>query len=98
MQEKKNLLELENSQNKIPAFSTVEINNLIEDFSQILIEGSISKRKAFISSFIKRIWIDYPTVTIEYTIPINKEDKSNKEVLIFTNTGWPSRIRTGSGN
>ena len=94
LEEKKNLLELENSQNKIPAFTTNELENLIEDFSHILIEGSISKRKAFISSFIKKIWIDYPTVTIEYNVPINKDENSNKEVLIFTNTGWGERIRT----
>ena len=97
LENKKYLLELENTQNKIPAFTTNELRNYIEDFSQILIEGSLSKRKAFISSFIKKIWIDYPTVTIEYTIPINKQDNSNKEVLVFTNTGWGERIRTIHG-
>ena len=94
LEEKKELLELESSQNKIPKFSITELKNYIEDFHHILIEGSIAKRKAFISSFIKKIWIDYPTVTIEYTIPINKDDNSNKEVLVFTNAGWGERIRT----
>jgi site-specific DNA recombinase len=83
----RHFLELENAQNKIPAFTINELDTYIEDFTQILIEGSLSKRKSFISSFIKKIWIDYPTVTIEYTIPINKDDNSYKEVLVFTNSG-----------
>jgi site-specific DNA recombinase len=91
---RKYLLELESTQNKFPAFSINELKSYIEDFTQILIEGSITKRKAFISSFIKKIWIDYPTVAIEYTIPINKQENSNKEVLVFTNSGWGERIRT----
>ena len=94
LEEKKGLLELESTQNKIPEFTQKELNNYIEDFQHILIEGSIAKRKAFISSFIEKIWIDYPTVTIEYTIPINKDDDSNKEVLVFTNAGWGERVRT----
>jgi hypothetical protein len=91
-----NLLELENTQNKIPSFTKNELENYIEDFSQILIEGSVTKKKAFISSFIKKICIDYPTVTIEYTIPINKNDNSNTEVLVYAKSGWADRIRTGS--
>jgi hypothetical protein len=94
LEERKELLELESSQDKIPKFSISELKNYIEDFHHILIEGSVAKRKAFISSFIEKIWIDYPTVTIEYTIPINKDDNSNKEVLVFTNAGWGGRIRT----
>jgi len=94
LENKKYLLELESTQDKIPIFTIKELKNYIEDFNHILIEGSIAKRKAFISSFIKKILIDYPTVTIEYTIPINKDDNSNKEVLVFTNSGWGERIRT----
>ena len=94
LEDSKKLLELENTQNKIPVFTINELQNCIEDFNHILIEGSLSKRKAFISSFIKKIWIDYPTVTIEYTIPINKKDNSNTEVLVYAKNGSPGRIRT----
>ena len=96
LENNKYFLELESTQDKIPAFTMNELENYIEDFNHILIEGSIAKRKAFISSFIKKIWIDYPTVTIEYTIPINKDDNSNREVLVFTNTGWGGGIRTSA--
>ena len=52
--------------------------------------GIIAERKTFIRSFIKKIWIDYPVITIEYTIPISKSDDSNKEVLICNRLGCPS--------
>lgn len=42
-----------------------------------------AERKAFIRLFIKKIIIDYPTVTIEYTITINSENKLDKEVLVI---------------
>ena len=51
--------------------------------------GTIAERKAFIRSFIKRIIIDYPTATIEYTIPLDEEKKLDKEVLVINKTGWP---------
>lgn len=83
-------------QDRIPVFTKNELKNYIKDFSQILTEGSPAKKKAFISSFIKKIWIDFPTVTIEYTIPINKKDNSSTEVLVYAKNGCPrlSIVRT----
>lgn len=89
LENKKDILELENTQNRIPIFTINELKKYIKDFCQIITEGSITKKKIFISSFIKKIWIDYPTVTIEYTIPINKQENSNTEVLVYTNNGSP---------
>jgi hypothetical protein len=52
--------------------------------------GSIFKQKSFIRSLIKRIWIEYPTATIEYTMPINESLKDQKrEVLALTKLGYP---------
>ena len=96
LENRKKLLELENTQNKIPTFTKNELKNYIKDFNLILTEGSVSKKKIFISSFIKKILIDYPTITIEYTIPINKKDSSNTEVLVYAKSGWGGRIRTGA--
>jgi hypothetical protein len=59
-----------------------------------LIEGTIVERKAFIRSFIKKITVGYPTVEIEYTIPLDKEKKLDKEVLVINKLGWGERIRT----
>jgi hypothetical protein len=50
---------------------------------------TIAERKSFIRSFIKKIWIDYPTSTIEYTIPISNSVNSNKGVLIFNRVSCP---------
>ena len=58
--------------------------------------GSIFEQKSFIRSFIKRIWIDYPTATIEYTVPINKgnsPDNGKKEVLALAKNGLPLETR-----
>ncbi len=74
--------------------SEKEILPYLDDIRATLELGTIAERKSFIRSFIKKIWIDYPTATIEYTIPLNKNDKSKKEVLIFNRVGWGRRIRT----
>ena len=51
--------------------------------------GAIVERKAFIRSLIKKITIDYPTATIEYTIPMDKDKKLDKEVLVINSVGCP---------
>lgn len=66
--------------------SEEEILPYLDDLRSTLELGTIAERKSFIRSFIKKITVDYPTVTIEYTIPISK---SGKEVLIFKRLGWP---------
>ena len=38
---------------------------------------------------LKRIWIDYPIVTIEYTIPLNKNADLSTEVTVFAKVGSP---------
>jgi len=39
---------------------------------------------------IKKIWIDYPLATIEYTIPLNKKDNLSTEVLVYAKSGSPA--------
>lgn len=56
---------------------------VVEDSEQ---ETSPAEQKAFVRSFIKKIWIDYPTIAIEYTFPIDNEG-SNSEVLIINRSG-----------
>ena len=54
------------------------------------------QREKLLFLLLLKIWIDYSTVTIEYTIPINKDDNSDKEILVFTNADWGGLIRTSS--
>jgi len=54
--------------------------------------GSIFEQKSFIRSFIKRICIDYPTATIEYTVPINKGNgpDNGKRIMVKKKfSHWP---------
>ena len=44
-----------------------EILPYLDDLRATLDLGTIGERKSFIRSFIKKIWIDYPTATIENT-------------------------------
>jgi site-specific DNA recombinase len=86
-------LEAKISQREFPDLDDDELKPYIKDFTRILSMGSIFEQKSFIRSFIKRIWIDYPTATVEYTVPINKgngQDNGKKEVLALAKNGLPS--------
>jgi len=56
------------------------------------------ERKSFLKTFVKRIEVDYPNVTIYYTIPLDtkKAEPSNSEVLPITWNGTPGGTRTHS--
>jgi hypothetical protein len=56
---------------EFPDLSGNGVKPYIKDFMRTLSMGSIFEQKSFIRSLIKRIWIDYTTATIEYTMPIN---------------------------
>jgi len=84
LEEDRARLEAKLSQRDFPDLDDEELKPYIKDFTRILSMGSLFEQKSFIRSFIKRIWIDYPTATIEYTVPINKgngPDNGKKEVL-----------------
>ena len=54
------------------------------------------ERKSFLNTFVNRIDLNYPTVTVEYTIPLEtkKAEPSDKEVLPFASNGSGGRTRT----
>jgi site-specific DNA recombinase len=94
LEEDKAKLELRISRNDFPDLDDTELEPYIKDFTRTLNMGSLFEKKSFIRSFIKRIWIDYPTATIEYTVPINKgngPDNGKKEVLALAKNGLPSK-------
>jgi len=37
---------------------------------------------------MEKIWIDFPTATIEYTLPLNRLEDITKEALVFDRCGW----------
>ncbi len=80
-------LETKLNEEEIPQYSEEEIKPYVEDLQNTLQLGSLMERKSFIRSFIEKIWIDFPTTTIEYSLPLNKVDNSNKEVLVFDRCG-----------
>lgn len=62
----------------------------VEDLRETLLEGSIAERRGFIRSFIKKIDVDYPLATLEYTVPLpvkNKDKTSTTEVLSLVQHG-----------
>ena len=94
LQEDKNNLNRTSQQKELPKFTEKELKPYVRDIQKTLKLGSIVEQKTFIRSFIKKIWIDYPTVTIEYTIPLNKFNNANKEVLVIAKNGGPIWTRT----
>jgi hypothetical protein len=97
LEEDRARLEAKLSRRDFPDLDDEELKPYIKDFTKILSMGSIFEQKSFIRSFIKRIWIDYPTATIEYTVPINKgngPDNGKKEVLALAKNGLPQRTST----
>ena len=95
LEEEKTNLESGIRQKDFPDLSDNRLKPYIKDFIRTLNLGSIFEQKSFIRSFIHKIWIDYPTATIEYTIPINNDlEDQKREVLALTKTGSPGRTRT----
>jgi len=60
----------------------------IEDLQSTIQHGSLSEHKSFVRSFMEKIWIDFPTATIEYTLPLNRLEDITKEALVFDRCGW----------
>jgi len=49
----------------------------------------LPKGKHLSGHLLKKICVDFPVATIEYTLPLSRIDNSNKEVLVFSRLGWP---------
>lgn len=72
------------------AVSEEALRPYVEDLRQTLMEGSIIERRGFLRSFIKKITVDYPKATVEYTVPIpvkTKDRTSTTEVLSLKQNG-----------
>ncbi len=67
------------------------VNTYLEDLRALLNKGSIMEQESFLRSFIERIAVDLPHVTIDYTIPLKttQAEPSASEVLSFAYTGGP---------
>ncbi len=87
LENEKDNLEVTITQNELPELTEDDLGPYIGDLHNTLLLGSIAEQKAFIKSFIKKIFIDYPTAVIEYTLPLSNFDNSKKEVLVFAHYG-----------
>lgn len=70
LEEEKRLLQAKRSENQAILVSDEELNPYVDDLQETLFKGSISEKKGFLRSFIKEISIDYPTLEIEYILPL----------------------------
>ena len=66
-----------------------EMRPYVEDLRETLLHGTIADRRGFIRSFIKRIEVDYPQATIEYSLPMPqiKARTPTDEVLAMEQNG-----------
>jgi len=98
---------LEAKRNEITGESTntarlpFDLNALYEfakDLAEILKDGTIMEQKAILRSFVKRIIINPPDVTLEYTAPLLEEKEIGRTtetaVLPMLQYGSPARTRT----
>ena len=72
------------------AISEEGLRPYVENLRQTLMDGSIVERRGFLRSFIKKITVDYPSATMEYTCPLpvkTKDRTSTEEVLSLVQNG-----------
>lgn len=69
------------------------LKEYVNDLNELLAKGSLMEQKAFLRSFIKKIIVNHPDVTIEYTFPIDNDlgNSGKSEVLPIKQTGSPGR-------
>ena len=70
LEEEKRLLQAKRSEEQAILVNDEELNPYVDDLQETLFKGSISEKKGFLRSFIKEISIDYPTLEIEYILPL----------------------------
>lgn len=64
----------------------------VEESRAVLNEGSLMHQKAILRSFVKRVELNEKAVTIEYTMPMENEKTSGKEVLDIKQLGSPYQL------
>ena len=84
------------NQNQIELLGREIVRAYVSDLKELLSKGTIIERKSFLKTFVKRIEIDYPHVTIEYTIPLEtkKVEPPSGGVLPIVLNGSSGRTRT----
>ena len=85
--------------NQIEEGSTITMDEAtakayVEELKRVLIEGSFIHQKAILRKFVKRVELGEKAVTIEYSIPLENEKTSEKEVLDIKQIGSGGWIRT----
>ena len=82
------------------AISEEGLRPYVENLRQTLMDGSIVERRGFLRSFIKKITVDYPSATMEYTcpLPVKRKDRtSTEEVLSLVQNGVKRGKNTATG-
>ena len=75
------LLQHINSPSSIP-FDMKILKSYIQDLWDLLSSGSIMEKKGFLRSFVKKITVHRPKITIDYTIPLQMKNRTSmSEVL-----------------
>ena len=89
-------LELINEMESGSAISLDEatVQAYVEELGAVLGGGSFMHQKAFLKSFVKCVELREKVVTIEYTMPLENEKASGKEVLDIKQIGSGGSIRT----
>ena len=66
-----------------------DIKAHVADLGELLSEASIMEQRSFLRSFIKRIVVDPPNITIEYTVPLrpNEAEPLEREALPIASSG-----------
>lgn len=82
-----------------PGLLPIDLHTIAEyvsDLSDLLKKGTIAQRRSFIKSFVNRIDVDHPYVSIEYTIPLDtkKAEPQKCEVLPMGSQNSPGWTRT----
>jgi hypothetical protein len=73
-------------------FDLKALYEFAKDLAEILKDGTIMEQKAILRSFVKRIIINPPDVTLEYTAPLLEE----KEIGRTTETAVLPMLQIGS--
>ena len=66
----------------------------VEDLYDLLSTGAVFEQRQFLKSFIKGITLDYPKVTVDYTLPLTKKPPYTTEVLSFGKKSGVDETRT----
>jgi site-specific DNA recombinase len=93
--QQRNMLERMREAN-IELLGRATVKAYVDDLRTLLSKGALMEQKAFLRSFIKRIEVNLPHITLDYTIPLKREkvEPLSREVLPFARLGSPGRTRT----